>query len=101
MFTVGMIVGAVLLLVGFVAGHITGRVAGRRLALRPPELVCSCGHGPGFHEELGRCHGEHKRAIQDDQGFWRGDTYVTCPCLSYDGPEPLPRSWTPPPPGAA
>lgn len=68
-----------------------GWAAGRASTLRAPKpgLRCSCGHGYGTHEDEKRCHGV-------DAGRRNGVQVLDpCPCRTYDGPEPLPRAWTP------
>lgn len=90
---IGMLVGAVLLAVGWIAG----RVHWRRD--RTPELssatLCSCGHGYGIHDEGKSCGAEVKRAATwNYYAQITGYEWVPCPCQSYDGPEPLPRVWT-------
>lgn len=76
-----------------------GRRRGTPKKLPDPKLICSCKHGYGTHEkEDGRCLGQVKQPVR-----WRIDRYgddvpshfewVACPCISYDGPEPLPRAF--------
>lgn len=88
-----LIIGAALATVpavlGFVAGHASGRARERRIAQRPPQLICSCHHGYGSHDNEQRCYGVDKRRLNGMQ------LLDPCPCRHYDGPEPLPRAWTP------
>jgi hypothetical protein len=88
--SVTLVVGAVLVVVPGWVGWVLGRASARRGPSRPPALVCSCGHGYGTHEDEKRCHGVDERR--------RNGVAVVdaCPCRHYDGPEPLPRAWTPP-----
>lgn len=90
---VTMLVGAGLVVVSGWAGWLIGRVSGRNQVTRRPgttsELICSCGHGYGTHEDERRCHGSN---AAKRNGLHELDP---CPCRSYDGPEPLPRAWTP------
>lgn len=68
-----------------------GRASGLRAA-RPATgstLLCSCGHGYGTHEDEQRCHGVDRHKRNGVAGL------DPCPCRRYDGPEPLPRAWTP------
>lgn len=83
--------GGALLCVGVLIGR-----AMRPKPVKDPGPVCSCGHGYGQHENAGRCGAEAQRACDWTYGgspmAWE---YVRCACLSYDGPEPLPKVWTP------
>jgi hypothetical protein len=86
----------------FIGGNISGRAATRRKAARPPKppvLECGCGHNYGAHEAGTRCHAQVRRVDKRDVDFFGTPTerwsWVQCPCQAYDGPEPLPRSWTP------
>lgn len=82
--------------IAFVIGRATGRATERR-KIAHPQLICSCGHAPGSHEgTTGRCHEEKERTRYTESGGWGGREYVPCTCMSYDGPEPLPRTWPPP-----
>ena len=88
-----LVVGAALAIVPGWVGWLLGRASGRRerRSAGAPTTVCSCGHGYGTHEDEKRCHGAdpHRRngvAVLDP-----------CPCRRYDGPEPLPRVWSPDP----
>ena len=75
--------------IGWVAGRISGRNQAARRQGPTSELICSCGHGYGMHEDEKRCHGV-------DPSKRNGvHTLDPCPCRLYDGPEPLPRAWTP------
>lgn len=62
---------------------------------KPPPLLCSCGHGYGTHEGGARCHGQEERPHYMPHGPRNGYEYALCPCRLYDGPEPLPRTWSP------
>ena len=93
---VSLLLGGAIALGGFIAG----RASRRPKALsRPPELskpICSCKHGLGAHDDGGRCVSQTKRErCWDVYGHPIAWENATCPCLSYDGPEPLPRSWVP------
>lgn len=86
-----LIVGALLFIVGAGTGE------RRRRAPKPPrrpELLCSCGHGYGTHEAGAHCHSQQKRDLYS-AGAWIGHEYARCSCRFYDGPEPLPRTWSP------
>lgn len=88
-----LIVGAVIFIVGAETGD-----RRRRHASSPPkapELVCSCEHGYGTHENGDRCHGQEERPHYLPHGPRCGMEYAPCPCRFYDGPEPLPRTWSP------
>jgi hypothetical protein len=91
--TATLLVGAGLVVVSGWVGWLAGRVSGRNQARRrtgpASELICSCGHGFGTHEDERRCHGV-------DPAKRNGlHSLDACPCRRYDGPEPLPRAWTP------
>ena len=75
------------------AGVVIGRAMRSRLPT-PPEPVCTCGHGYGQHEQGGKCAAEVERTNYGHSYVVRGTEWVPCPCLSYDGPEPLPKVWT-------
>jgi hypothetical protein len=75
-----------------------GRAVQRRKQEEPPKLTCSCKHGYGMHEHGGKCQGTVKEPnkwknyyvgsyLHTDAVCWQ---YETCPCLTYDGPQPLP-----------
>jgi hypothetical protein len=80
-----MLVGAGIAVVAGGLGHRAGRA---RTAL-PAGNVCSCGHGYGTHADELSCHGDIPRKRNGMHHLDR------CPCRRYDGPEPLPRVWTP------
>jgi hypothetical protein len=83
-------------LVGFAIGRATGLAAGRREANRPAALECSCGHGYGSHANGDACNGKiDEPAKYDSFGKVIAWKKAPCTCLHYDGPEPLPRAWTP------
>lgn len=98
--TLNLLLGAGLALgpstIAWVAGHRSGRTAARRAAGIPAALECSCGHGYGTHHDAGACSGSTKRPTgwtsYGESNHW---DWASCPCPSYDGPEPLPRAWTP------
>lgn len=89
-----------LVFAAFTSGLTIGLRSGEQKSKSAPQLnTCSCGHGYGTHVGEKRCAGEIKRAWQ-----WSRDgneinwEYVKCPCLRYDGPEPLSSvmTWAPP-----
>lgn len=86
-----MLVGAGIAVVaggfGFVAGRRTGRALARPAL--PTGNLCSCGHGYGTHENELACYADIPRKRNGMHHLDR------CPCRRYDGPEPLPRVWTP------
>lgn len=86
-----MLLGAGLVVVPSTVAWLLGRASGRRHADRPTTstLLCSCGHGYGTHADERRCHGSDTRRRN---GLQEVDP---CPCRLYDGPEPLPRAWSP------
>lgn len=77
-----------------VVGALIGRAVRPRPA-RDPGPVCTCGHGYGQHEQGGKCVSKVERTNYGPGYSVLGTEWVPCPCLSYDGPEPLPRVWTP------
>jgi hypothetical protein len=88
---VTLLVGAALAAVPGWAGWRLGRASGLRAGRAAPAstLLCSCGHGYGTHEDEKRCHGATASRRNGVQAL------DPCPCRAYDGPEPLPRAWTP------
>jgi hypothetical protein len=86
-----LLVGAALVVVPGWVGWLLGRASGRRQVRAAPvsALLCSCGHGYGTHEDEKRCHGADPSRRNGVQAL------DPCPCRAYDGPEPLPRAWTP------
>lgn len=85
-----LLVGTGLAVVPGWVGFLLGRASGRAERSAPTStLVCSCGHGLGTHEDEQRCHGADARRRNGVQ------VLDPCPCHRYDGPEPLPRAWTP------
>ena len=85
--TFGILVVAGLVIVATWAGWRLGRRQARPGG-PTSQIVCSCGHGYGTHDNAQRCHGSDTRR--------RNGLHVVdpCPCRLYDGPEPLPRVWT-------
>jgi hypothetical protein len=81
---------------------LVGVLVGAGLARRPrlpkaPVLMCSCKHGFGIHKDSGPCQAQVQRVTEwDEYGDDSAFEWVPCGCLVYDGPEPLPRAWTPP-----
>jgi hypothetical protein len=90
---VSLVIGGALVAAGWFAGRVS-----RRRPHAPPSssTVCSCSHGYGSHENGGLCGAEIERPFYWANGHRHGYEWVPCPCLSYDGPEPLPRVWTGP-----
>lgn len=88
---ISLLVGGALLGAGWFCGR-----AHRKRSPMPvaPHSGCSCGHGYGSHEKDGPCRAQVERPHYYDNGSRSGFEWVPCPCLSYDGPEPLPRVWT-------
>lgn len=85
-----LVAGGVLLAGGWLAG-----CRGRKSSTpKPTGTVCSCSHGYGSHEAGGMCSAQVERVHYYLNGSRNGYEWVACPCLTYDGPEPLPRVWT-------
>lgn len=87
---VSLLVGGVLV----ASGWLGGRVSRKRSMPSQPESICSCEHGYGSHADGGKCATQVERPHYWANGCRNGYEWVLCPCLSYDGPEPLPRVWT-------
>jgi len=84
-----MLVGAGIAVVAGGFGYLAGRRAGQAHVALPVGNVCSCGHGYGTHADELSCRGDIPRKRNGMHHLDR------CPCHRYDGPEPLPRVWTP------
>jgi hypothetical protein len=76
--------------IGAIVALLVGISIGRSMRPTPPkplQAVCSCEHGYGQHEDVGKCHGQVRRATKwnslGDEKDW---TWVQCPCQRYDGP---------------
>ncbi len=82
--------GAAAIVVGYFAGHFSSQAK----TSQPTGLLCSCGHGYGTHNGGRDCKAKVERPHYWSTGERYGYEWVPCPCLSYDGPEPLPRVWT-------
>lgn len=93
-----LVVGAGIAATAYSGGAGVGFRAGRRKERtqinKAPELMCSCEHGFGSHENSCKCHGETKRANKWDKDFGsaRGWEYAPCPCVAYASI----MSWKPP-----
>lgn len=91
-----LLVGVVI----FLAGTFFGRSM-RRKPPKPPALDCGCGHNYGAHQAGNRCMSGIKTANRWSYDSYNKITtptnwhYPPCPCQYYDGPEPLPRTWSP------
>jgi hypothetical protein len=82
--------------IAWVAGRRSGRGTARSLASLPAALMCTCGHGYGTHHDGGACSGTTECLLTStDYGRTQEWERVPCGCHGYDGPEPLPRVWTP------
>jgi hypothetical protein len=62
---------------------------GRRYARQDRAMLCSCGHGYGFHAVAtpGSCQADVKRTARTGDG--KRDQWVTCRCVRWDGPSHL------------
>ena len=90
---VSLVVGAVLLAVGYLAGRL-----GRRRPSPPPlpQAVCACGHPLSQHDpETTACAAEVARDAYTKRGRWAGHTWVACSCRQYIGPRPIDEVFTP------
>ena len=91
---VSLVVGAVLVAVGFVAGRI-----GRRRPPAPPanpQPVCGCGHPLSQHDTgTNTCYAELRRDTYDKRGRWAGNSWVPCTCRQYVGPRPIDEVFAP------
>jgi hypothetical protein len=92
---ISLVVGAVLLAIGFAAG----RFARPRPAAPPPQLtpMCGCGHTLSQHDvETHTCYAELRRDTFDRRGRWAGHSWVPCTCRQYVGPRPIDEVFVPP-----
>jgi hypothetical protein len=90
---VSLLVGGLLLAVGFVAGRL-----GRRRPAPPPPVtpLCGCGHALSQHDrETSTCYAELRRDTFDRRGRWAGHTWVPCTCRQYVGPRPIDEVFAP------
>jgi hypothetical protein len=90
---ISLLVGAVLLGVGFVAGRWH-----RRPSTPPPQMtpLCGCGHPLSQHDrETNTCYAELRRDIFDRRGRWAGHSWVPCTCRQYVGPRPIDEVFAP------
>jgi hypothetical protein len=91
---ISLIVGAVLLVAGFMAGRFS-----RRRPPAPPPLtpVCGCGHTLSQHDvETHTCYAELRRDTYDKRGRWSGHAWVPCTCRQYVGPRTIDEVFVPP-----
>jgi hypothetical protein len=89
---VSLLVGGLLLAVGFVAG----RLGRRRAAPAIPQAVCACGHPLSQHDpESNACYSEVARDAYTKRGRWAGHTWVACSCRQYIGPRPIDEVFAP------
>ena len=93
LFTTGVILA-------YLLGVAVGKARGKAPASSPaaPVLKCGCSHALSFHKGLtGACNAQVTGPAPGYNYMQNGQTVVRdCRCMTYDGPEPLPRSWTPP-----
>jgi hypothetical protein len=90
---VSLLVGGVLLAVGFVAGRLQ-----RRPRTPPPAVtpLCGCGHPLSQHDrETSTCYAELRRDTFDKRGGWSGHNGVPCTCQQYVGPRPIDEVFAP------
>ncbi|MEY8041898.1 hypothetical protein [Saccharopolyspora cebuensis] len=91
---ISLVVGGVLLALGFAAGRF-GRVRSKARAKEQITASCGCGHGLDQHDpEDGTCHAELRRSRYVDGG-WDGHEYVPCTCRQYVGPRPVEELFAP------
>jgi hypothetical protein len=91
---VSLVVGAALL----VAGFLGGRLSRRRPAGPPPPTtpLCGCGHTLSQHDpESNTCYAELRRETYDKRGRFSGHTWVPCTCRRYIGPRPIDEVFVP------
>jgi hypothetical protein len=82
--------------IAWAAGRRAGRATARRPAIIPAALMCTCEHGYGTHDDGGACSGTAQRLLtSSNYGRSQEWEWVPCGCHTYDGPEPLPRVWSP------
>src|SRR3954462_7065132 len=103
-----LLVGGVLLAVGYVAGRgqgggargggsVAGGRHGRPPAPPPPMTpLCGCGHALSQHDrETSTCYAELRRDTFDRRGRWSGHSWVPCTCRQYVGPRPIDEVFAP------
>lgn len=93
-----LVVGGVLLAVGYLGGRLGARRAARARARTPqlPVATCSCGHPLSQHDPKEHtCHAEVARDAYDRKGRWAGHTWVACRCRQYIGPRPIDEVFAP------
>ena len=87
-----LVVGGLLVAVGFVAG----RLARRRQGPAIPQAVCACGHPLSQHDpESTTCYAEVARDTYTKRGRWAGHTWVACSCRQNIGPRPIDEVFAP------
>jgi hypothetical protein len=82
----GVLVGALILVVGLIIGGIVGRITRPGWKYREPKPFCGCKHHYSMHDKDGRCREQIERWSERQDFHW-----VQCPCQHYTGPEPLPE----------
>lgn len=90
---ISLLVGGVLLAVGYIAGRI-----GRRRPGPPPPVtpLCGCGHALSQHDRsTSTCYAELRRDTFDRRGRWSGHSWVPCTCRQYVGPRPIDEVFAP------
>ena len=90
---ISLLVGGVLLGVGFVAGRLQRRRPGPPPPVTP---ICGCGHPLSQHDpKENTCHAEVARDAYNWMGRWAGHTWVACRCRQYIGPRPIDEVFVP------
>jgi len=87
----GLLIGAGLLVVGYLAG----RAHRRPSQPKRVEPICSCEHGLAYHDrETGHCHWQ---GAEDRFSSIKGNyqVEVKCSCRRYVGPEHIADVWAP------
>ena len=88
---VSLVVGAGLLIAGFLSGRFSRRRgAGGTNGPKQLSAICGCKHGLEQHDpETKACHGRTlQRNVYSKEGKWLGTQWIDCTCRRYVGPVP-------------
>lgn len=91
---VGVFFGAAVMACGFALGTERERARKPQPVEAPSPICAGCGHGRSFHKD-GTGHCGHRHSDSWEGVFVRRDRVFTCPCLAYDGPQPIQPFYAP------